>query len=216
MNKIITLLIFTFLLVSVLPAQKYQFGGMAAYNIGGILEETEQAEGVFTYGNALGVSASEAFGLYFNVQLLQKMRLEVSWDRQLSQLNFHAADSASPNIDNRVISKLSDINIDYFLVGLVYDWSQGNYQPFIGASIGMARFTPDGDFNAESRPGLATVLGVNMFMSSYFAFRAQTKFMVTHMPEGVFFQNSAGEGFHPEKDTFMIQYQFGLGFVINL
>ena len=216
MNKYFYFSILTFVFASSLIAQKFQFGGMAAYQIGGILEETEQAEGVFTYKDALGVSASPNFGLYVNYRLIPKMRLEVSWDRQLSQLNFHAEDSTSLEIDNRTITKLSDLNLDYYLVGLIYDWSDDKLQPFFGVSVGMVRMSPSEDLKTESRPSFATVLGVNTFASQYFAFRAQVRFMVAHMPSGDMFTNSAGEGFHHEKDTFMIQYHFGLGFVINL
>jgi len=216
MNKYLYFSFLTFVFASSLIAQKFQFGGMAAYQIGGILEETEQAEGVFSYGDALGVSASPSYGMYFNVRLIPKMLLEVSWDRQLSQLNFHEADSTSIEIDNRTITKLSDLNMDYFLVGLIYDWSDENIQPFIGMSLGMVRMSPSEDLKTESRPAFAPVVGINTFTSSYFAFRAHVRFMVSHMPKGDMFTNSAGEGFHHEKDTFMIQYQFGLGFVINL
>jgi hypothetical protein len=172
MNKHLFFLIITVVLASSLFAQKFQFGGMAAYQTGGILEETEQAEGVFTYKDALGVSASPNFGLYFNVLLIPKMRLEVSWDRQLSQLNFHEADSTSLEIDNRTITKLSDLNLDYYLIGLVYDWSDDNIQPFFGVSFGMVRMSPTGDLKTESRPAFAPVLGINTFASRYFAFRA--------------------------------------------
>ena len=216
MNKSILSTILTVLLFSTLPAQKFQFGGIAAYQIGGIFEETTQSGGVFTYRDGLGISSSESYGAYLNIQLIPKMRLEVSWDRQLSQLNFHQADSHSVDIDNRVVTKISDLNVDYYLVGLIYDWSLDVYQPFFGVSVGLVRMAPQGDFETETRPGFAPVLGINMFMSPNFAFRAHVRFMVAHIPDRELFKNRAGEGFHHERETFMIQYQFGLGFVVNL
>ena len=198
-----------------LYAQKFQLALVGAYQFGGAVDETEQAEGVFEWNDALGISGSGSFGVVFDIRLIQKMKLELSWDRQLTQLNFHQEFDAET--DQRPVSKLSDLNVDYYLVGLIYDWSQTNLRPFIGASVGMVRMIPKEDYRTESRFAFAPIVGLQIYASSFFAFRALARFMIGYIPDGELFTSSSDNSFEYEhhKDTFMIQYQMGLGFVLS-
>lgn len=205
------------LIYSILPAQKYQVALMGSYQFGATVDETEQAGGVFEWNEALGISGSGSFGVVFDIRLIQKMKLELSWDRQLTQLNFHEGIMNTPpdqTSDERPVTKLSDLNVDYYLIGLIYDWSQTNLKPFIGASVGMVRMIPKEDFSTESRFAFAPIVGLEMYASSFFAFRAHARFMIGNMPAGEMFTPGSGDAYVHHKDTFMIQYQIGLGAVL--
>jgi len=201
-------------------AQKFQFTLMGGYQFGATVDETTQMEGVFTWNEALGISGSGNFGVVFDMRLLPKMKLELSWDRQTTQLNLHEGLINTPpdqTSDERPVTKLSDLNVDYYLVGLIYDWSQTNLKPFIGASVGMVRMMPKEDYRSESRFTFAPIVGLQLYASSLFAFRAQARFMIGNVPAGELFSSTADESFRYEhhKDTFMIQYQIGGGVVLS-
>jgi len=214
-RKLNFVLLMILLIASASQAQKFQFALVGAYQFGATVDETEQAGGVFDYGDALGISGSSSFGVVFDMRLLQKMKLEISWDRQPTQLNYH--ESFEAETDQRPVSKLSDLNVDYYLVGLIYDWSQTSLRPFIGGSVGMVRMIPKEDYRTESRFVFAPIVGVQISASSFFAFRAHARFMVGNVPAGELFSSTADESFRYQhhKDTFMIQYQMGLGMVLT-
>lgn len=205
---------------STLPAQKFQFALVGGYQFGATVDETTQMEGVFSWNEALGISGSGSYGVVFDMRLLPKMKLELSWDRQPTQLNFHEGLINTPpdqTSDERPVTKLSDLNVDYYLVGLIYDWSPNSLKPFIGASVGMVRMVPEENYQTESRFTFAPIVGLQLYVSSLFAFRAHARFMVGNVPEGELFSSTADESFryHHHKDTFMIQYQVGGGVVLS-
>ena len=214
-RKLILVILLILLVLSVSPAQKFQLALVGAYQFGATVDETEQAGGVFEWNDALGISGSGSYGVVFDMRLLQKMKLELSWDRQPTQLNFHEAFEAET--DQRPVSKLSDLNVDYYLVGLIDDWSQTSLRPFIGGSVGMVRMIPKEDYRTESRFTFAPIVGLQIYASSFFAFRLHARFMVGNVPAGELFSSTADDSFRYEhhKDTFMIQYQMGLGMVLS-
>ena len=185
-------------------SQKFEFSAIGGYQFGGIVDETTQKGGVFTYGEALGISGTQNFGVVLGYRLIPKMKLEISLDRQATDLNLHQVIQGS---DEREVAKISDVNADYYLVGLIYDWSSSRIRPFIGASLGMLRMTPEGELRTETHPAFAPIIGINTFASRHFAIRLQARFLLSNMPKGSLFFDE----YQHHKETYMSQYQFGLG-----
>jgi len=204
MKKMIITIFLTGLMVVYSYSQRFEFSALGAYQFGGAVDETTQEGGEFTYGEALGISGSQSFGIVFGYRLLPKMKLEISLDRQPTQLNHHQVVEGT---EDREVTKLSDVDVDYYMVGLIYDWSTTKTRPFIGASLGMLQMTPEGEFKTESHPAFAPVIGINTFASSHFAFRLQARFLLSQMPEGSLFYDE----YSHHKETYMSQYQFGFG-----
>jgi hypothetical protein len=191
-------------------SQRVEIALMTGFQMGGMLDETTQQEGVFDPGDALGLTGSANFGLLVDVRLGKKLFLELSLERQSTNLNYHEA--ATGDIIRNI-----KINVDYYQMGLVYDWSSSYLRPFFGVSAGIVRLAPQENLESETRFNLSPLMvGVKTYASKYFAFRLHARLMISDIPEKVYFKNAAGEGFQHEKSTFMTQIQFGVGMVLAL
>jgi hypothetical protein len=209
MNNKLLFIFITLLFSSQAVSQQVEIAFMGGYQFGGMLDETEQEGGVIFPGNALGLNGSGNFGVLVDVRLGARTVLEASWDRQSTQLNFH-------NGETEEISKASDIYLDYYQVGLIYDYSKTSIRPFIGGTVGIARLIPNENFETETLFALSPIVGLKTFITKNLALRLQGRLLVSDTPQGYYFKDAAGEAFHHEKSTFMIQFQFGIGVVYGL
>jgi hypothetical protein len=164
-------------------AKKVELSGMVGYQWGALVDETTKDEGVDSLANALGALGSATYGLIFDYHLTRTMYLELSWDQQRSQLEFidRAADTSTV---------LTDLAVNYYQVGLVYNWSDTKKQPFIGVTFGMAQWVTHGDFEDQSGFVFTPIFGYQSWMSGVVGYRAQLKFLVSNMPAGEIFSNS--------------------------
>ena len=191
-------------------SQRVEVALMTGYQMGGMLDETTQQEGVFTPGDALGLTGSGNFGVLLDIRLARKVFLELSLDRQPTNLNYHEA--ASGDIIRNI-----KINVDYYQAGLIYDWSSSHLRPFFGVSLGMVHMAPEENLESETRFNISPFMfGVKTYASKYFAFRLHGKILISDTPEKVYFKDTAGNGFEHAKSTFMAQLQFGVGIVVAL
>jgi hypothetical protein len=191
-------------------SQRVEIALMTGYQMGGILDETTQQEGIFTPGDALGLTGSGNFGLLVDIRLAKKVFLELSMDRQLTNLNYHEAP------DGNIVRSIP-INVDYYQAGIIYDWSSSYFRPFFGVSVGLVRMAPEENLESETRMNISPfMVGVKTYASKYFAFRLHGKLLISDVAEKVYFKDAAGQGFRHEKSTFMTQIQFGVGMVVAL
>ncbi|UCF63563.1 MAG: hypothetical protein JSW33_13510 [bacterium] len=191
-------------------SQRVEIALMTGYQMGGILDETTQQEGIFTPGDALGLTASGNFGVMLDIRLAKKAFLELSIDRQPTNLNYHEAPDGE-------ISRSMKINVDYYQAGIIYDWSSSYLRPFFGLAIGLVHLAPDENLDSETRLNFSPLMvGVKTYASKYFAFRLHARLLISDAPEKIYFKDTDGEGFYHEKSTFMTQIQFGVGMVLSL
>jgi hypothetical protein len=209
-SHLLIILAIILLISSQAISQRVEIALMTGYQMGGILDETTQQEGVFDPGDALGLTGSGNFGVMLDIRLGRKVFLELSFDRQPTNLNYHQAPEQN-------IVRAVDINVDYYQAGLIYDWSSSYLRPFFGVSLGMVHMAPKESLESETRFSIAPFMfGVKAYASKYFAFRLHGKILIIDTPEKVYFKDSAGQGFYHEKSTYMTQLQFGLGIVVAL
>jgi hypothetical protein len=202
--KFIIFLVFT--VFSLSRAQRFEISVMGGYQFGGATDETTQEGGVFTFGDAMGISGSGNYGVHLDIPLRPKMKLEIYWDRQHTRLNYHDSQT-----DEWL--KIANLNVDYFQIGLIYDWSHTSVRPFIGGTIGFVNMSPDMEsVMAETQFAASPIVGVRVFASDYFAFRFQGRFSWSRIPEGRFFT----EYYEHHKETFMTQIQLGMGVTLAL
>jgi hypothetical protein len=191
-------------------SQRVEIALMTGYQMGGILDETTQEEGIFDPGDALGLTGSGNFGVMLDLRLAKKVFLELSLDRQLTNLNYHEAP------DGNIVRSIP-IKVDYYQAGFIYDWSSSYLRPFFGVSVGLVRMAPDEDLKSETRMNISPLMvGVKTYASKYFAFRLHARLLISDIPEKEYFKDSSGQGFHHDKSTFMTQIQFGVGMVVSL
>jgi hypothetical protein len=207
MNIKILLILTLILNTSILLAQRFQIGAMMGYQLGAIVDGTEQDQGTVHPGPGLGVSAAVNYGFLADINLGSKVILELSWDQQPSRLNFH-------NGETKEVTKLTDIKVQYYQAGLLYSWSPGTFKPFVGGTVGFTNMIPSGDYQKETRFSAGPIVGFTTYASKYFGIRFQTRVLITNMPSGDLFANSSGESLYSHhKSTFATQIQFGIGIV---
>lgn len=210
MIKIASYITLTILLVANYShAGNFELTALGFYQFGGGVDETTQAEGVFDYGEALGISGSGGVGFIVNYHLGQRTILEASWDRQSSALNYHQPDSTTGAVS---ILQIADLEVQYFQIGLIYDWSRSTTRPFIGGAVGMVRFNPDGAYSTETSPAFSTTVGVKSLVNRTVAFRIHFRLAISQMPEGSLFF----EEYDHHKETYSLQFQLGVGIGISL
>ena len=191
-------------------AKKVELSGMIGYQWGAVVDETTKDEGVDSLADALGVLGSATYGFILDYHITRTMYLELSWDQQPSQLEFidRAADTSGI---------LTDLAVNYYQVGLVYNWSDSKHQPFIGMTVGMAQWVTHGDFENESGFVFTPIFGYQGWMSDYVGFRAHLKFPISNMPAGELFKNTTtGVGFDHTKNTWATQMVVGVALTIGM
>ncbi len=208
MDRIIKILFSFLFLISLGFSQRLEITALGGYQFGGIVDETTQEEGVFTPGEALGLSGNGIFGLIVDYRLGPRLLLELSWDRQPTWLNHHV-----PTDKGTEVNQISDINVDYYQIGLIYDWSASNFKPFAGATIGVVSMNPtEIKYSTETQPSFTVLLGMRYFLNEIFALRLQGKLHLNKIPKGnLFFPE-----YQHNKETFMSQFQIGLGIVFAI
>jgi hypothetical protein len=72
---------------------------------------------------------------------------------------------------------------------------------------------PDAEgLQTETTSTFSTMIGVKTYASNSFAFRFQGKLLISNIGEGTLFS----EEYTHHKETFMAQFQFGIGVVLSL
>jgi hypothetical protein len=190
-------------------AKKVELSFYAGHQFGAVVDETTKDEGVDSLATALGVHGSGAFGLIFNYHMTRTFHLEITWDEQPTQLDFidRAADSTY---------KVTDLRVHYYQVGFVYNWSDSKRQPFVGLTMGVAKWEARGDFEDETGFCFSPVVGYKTWMSDYFGLRVHLRFLLTNVPSGELF-SSASTGFsHTHtKDTWATQIQLAVAVTLG-
>lgn len=189
---------------------KVEFTAMIGHQFGAVVDETTKDEGVDDLGPALGALGSVAYGLILDYHITPAMYLELSWDHQPTELEFIDRPADTTRI-------LTDLTVNYYQVGLLYNWSDTKRQPFIGMTFGMAHWVTSGDFENESGFAFTPIFGYQGWLGDFVGFRAQLKFMISDMPSGTIFTNtSTGTGFDHTKDTWATQMVLSVGFTVGI
>lgn len=184
---------------------KIELSAMIGHQFGAIVDETTKDEGVDDLGLALGAPGSISYGLILHYHLLRTMHIALSWDQQPTDLEFidRAADTSS---------KLTDLTVNYYQAGLIYNWSDSHAQPYIGATVGLAHWVTSGDWQNETGFVFTPIFGYQRWLNDSFGLHAQLKFMIGDMPAGTIFTNaSTGTGFDHTKDTWTTQIVVAVG-----
>jgi hypothetical protein len=182
---------------------------IGGYQFGGSVDETYKLEGVDIHGESLGLEGSEMLGAAIDYRLGPKLLLEFSFDRQNTNLSFK-------DTTNTGFVKLADMHVGYYQAGLIYNWGAGSVQPYVGGTLGLTSMAPTEGLDSEVRFSAGPVFGVKTFSSKHFGFRFQTRLMITNMPKGEYFRNSAGESYNHVLNSYMTQLHFTLGLIVGL
>ncbi|MEM9594134.1 MAG: outer membrane beta-barrel protein [Acidobacteriota bacterium] len=95
-------------------------------------------------------------------------QLELMWSHQESELV--ETGFLLPDL------RLFDIDVDYYHVGMLYQWRPGQIQPFVVGSIGATNFGPGpSDLSDETRPSVSLGGGVKIMFNEHFGLRFEAR-----------------------------------------
>ena len=152
-------------------AVEIEISPLLGYRFGGEFHEQ-------TTDQDVNVDPAGAFGLAVDVEYAPDKMVEVFYSRQ------------STSIEDTSL----DIDVEYFQIGGVAEFTQDNYTPYAVGTIGATRFSPDGDFDSETRFSLTMGGGVKWFFNEHWAARVEGRayFTVFDSDAQVFCVSSGG------------------------
>jgi opacity protein-like surface antigen len=144
---------------------------LLGYRFGGQFHEE-------TTDRDVDLKESEAFGLAVDVEYSPDKMVEVFYSRQ------------STSIEDSDF----DIDVEYFQIGGVAEFTQDTYTPYAVGTIGATRFSPDGGFDSETRFSLTMGGGVKWYFNEHWAARVEGRayFTVFDSDAEVFCVSSGG------------------------
>jgi Outer membrane protein beta-barrel domain len=131
-------------------AVDFEVAPFVGYRFGGNFEDS-------TTGQSADAKESIAYGLAFDIEYSPDQMIEVYYSRQSTEFK-----DTSPSVD---------LDIEYYQIGGVAQYTQDNYTPYVVGTIGAARFSPGGDLDSETRFAATLGGGVKWFISKNVALK---------------------------------------------
>ena len=131
-------------------AVDFELAPFIGYRFGGNFEDS-------ITGGSVDAKESVAYGLAFDVEYSPDRMVEVYYSRQSTEF-----DDTSPSVD---------LDIEYYQIGGVAEYTQDDYTPYLVGTIGAARFSPSGDLDSETRFAATLGGGVKWFLSKNVALK---------------------------------------------
>jgi hypothetical protein len=134
-RTIVALLLVTPLVPAALTAQPYRFEitPTAGYRFDGTVASFDDRGNRFD-NRDLRLDGSGAYGVTFDVPLVYNLQLELLANHQSSRF------SLDRGFADR--SRLGDVDLDFYQIGLLYQWGRGQVNPYVTGSLGVARLQP--------------------------------------------------------------------------
>lgn len=144
---------------------------LLGYRFGGQFHEE-------TLDRDVDLKEAATFGLAVDVEYSPDKMVEVFYSRQ------------STSIEDTSL----DLDVEYFQVGGVAEFTQDNYTPYAVGTVGATRFSPDGGFDSETRFSLTFGGGVKWFFNERWAARVEGRayFTIFDSDAEVFCVSSGG------------------------
>jgi len=128
MNKKILLGLIISLLTFYSYSQKIELTPQYGYQIGAKYSY---------YGGHIKLSGSDQFGVTMNIKMNSDVHAEFVWVQQNSVVSVKDVILYPHETD------ISDITINHYQIGAIYDFSDTDAIPFFGMSAGWSTFNPD-------------------------------------------------------------------------
>jgi opacity protein-like surface antigen len=142
------------MLPAMASALDFEVAPFVGYRFGGNFEDS-------TTGQSADAKESVAYGLAFDVEYAPDRMVEVYYSRQSTEFK-----DTSPSVD---------VDIEYYQIGGVAEYTQDEYTPYLVGTIGASRFSPDGGFDSETRFAATLGGGVKWFINDNFALKFEAR-----------------------------------------
>ncbi len=149
-------------------ASDFEFTPFVGYRLDG---EFDRVSGAGFYDTEIEESDALGFILGFNVS--PNLMIELMASRQATEL-------VDPGFSLGSSFKILDLDVDYYHIGLLYQWRPGHIEPFVVGSLGATSFSPDVlGFSDETRFSVSLGGGVKMFISNHLGLRLEGRVFST-------------------------------------
>ncbi len=154
-------------------AQKVEITPFVALPFGGEFESDRRGDFL-----DFDIDDGTGYGLSLGFALTQGLQLELFWSHQESDLveegGFVFGDFT-----------LTELDIDYYHAGVLYQWGGGQFHPFIAGSLGVTELDPgDPLLGSESRFSVGVGGGVKVLFTDNFGLRVEARGFTTVIDEG--------------------------------
>jgi hypothetical protein len=184
MKKLSLTIVAVALLLTVVPAstwaQNIELTPYAGYRWTSSITNATATYGNNTITSNIDFKSGAFFGLFFDIDLLERLQLEVTAEGFPTTMR--------GNLSTGETSDVFDVNLYYFQLGVLYEIIEAGVskdlikvRPFIAGALGSTTFDPSGDFQGDTRFNASFSMGFKSFFNQRFGLRIQGRYMWTYM-----------------------------------
>ena len=169
-----------FLLTAIIPlaafgqSQGVEISPYGAYRYGGEVEADDNA----LFEDDVDVDESVAFGLRVDVPLTRNLQLEFLAARQNSEF---IEEGELFGGDTRLV----DVAVDYYHLGILWQWGNGQMHPYLVTSLGIGRLDIDlPEVSPEEKFSWSFGGGVKIMTSDHVGIRVENRWFWTNTDPG--------------------------------
>lgn len=171
MRRALSALMFLLVLLPLIPdtaaaqVHRFEITPFAGYRLSGEVDDSTDLG--FDFDDNVEIDESAVFGFIFDIPLTPNWQLELLANRQRTSFS----------VDEGLFSpteELGDLDLGFYHAGLLFQGGQGQVNPFIVGSIGLARLEPDfPELDAENYFSASLGGGVKIFLSENVGLRLE-------------------------------------------
>lgn len=175
------------LLPAAAAAQSYRFEitPTVGYRFDGSVRAYDNHGNQFDNGD-LRLDGSGSYGVTFDLPIARRLQLELLVNHQSSHFSLNHGFFSGEQ-------RLNDVDLDFYQVGLLYQWGRGQVNPYIAGSLGVANLQPQ-FAPSDSRFAGTLAGGAKIFFNRNFGLRLEARGYYTSLDTS--YQQVDDHGFH--------------------
>lgn len=158
------------------------------------------------FDEELSVDDSNGYGLIVGFPINRHFTVEVTYSRQDTELFYDGGLFGDPDV-------LLPLDIEYLHAGGALNFGSGHVQPFVFVSAGLTRFSPQDDFDDETRFSAAFGGGLKIFFTDNVGVRLQGRLLSTLVDDDEEAFCNRRDCYYYDADTYLYQAELAGGLV---
>ena len=157
------------------------------------------------FGSRVDVDESAAYGLFFDIPVFPNWKLEILANRQQTQFVTDRGLFTHTDV-------LGDVDLTTVQAGFLFQWGEGQVDPFFGFAAGLTRIDPKFDgLSSDDRFSVSFGGGVKFFFDRNVGLRLEGRGYWTDLETG--FDDHGHHG-HDHSDDGLLQWEGSVGLII--
>jgi opacity protein-like surface antigen len=200
--KITLQVLFFFITASYAYSQRIEITPFAGYMFAGKLN---------TADGELNFKSGGNYGLIVDFRVEEDLMIELMYNRLDTELEIKEQPFDSIKI-------LTDLSIEYYQAGALYETEKGKFRPFAAFTIGATLFNPaDETLTDEWRFSFTAGAGIKYYFVDHIGIRLQWRFMIpVYFSGGAIFCSNQGCGAVLSGGAVLLEYDLTAGLIISL